>query len=224
LSISKTDYNKLNAFLNDTTFDMIDIVKINLDFLIDPSYREFIFEFQKNLKFFINSVDEIKESISEEKYIVGLTQHGLFGDELQRKLNLYYKAREQYYDARKEFYNAGIDFWEMNKEIPSKKLEGVTDFKKRIVNVGKKIDEKFRSTYNKFKEKTGALTDFIDLILDSIASVVPGFGLVTEFKKSAELAIKKREHYSYKKLKNNLTPELIARMKKHYTDEPMPAQ
>lgn len=224
MSVSNTDYEKLNTFLTDANADVIDVVRINLEFLVEPTYHEFISEYREGLDKFEESIGTCKDSIDKKEFVQGLIDHGLVEKEFQRKLNLYYKSRKEYYLARQEFYKAGIDFWDQIKKIPGKVKYGTIDAKRWAEEKGRKVYNKFRRGYNKFKEKTGSLLGFIDLIVDSIGSVVPGVGVANEFKKSAEIATKKREHNTFYIMVINLTPELIERMREQMANQPLAAE
>lgn len=72
MSVSNTDYEKLNTFLTDIMTDVIDVVRINLEFLVEPAYREFISEYREGLDKFEESIRTCKDSIHKKEFVQGL--------------------------------------------------------------------------------------------------------------------------------------------------------
>jgi len=147
------NHEKIKLFLNDVKYDIQQIVK-KLDWFTDDEILQK--SFTQNLWVFNNSINIGKQQIIQKRYQKGLLDHGFYSPELERKLDLYYNARDYEFPQHKPL------------EIKSDKNE-----------------RWYQKLLNSVKKHLG----IIDVILGSLASVIPALGAATEYKETVEHAV-----------------------------------
>lgn len=95
------NYKKIEKFLDDISIDVHNIVN-NLDFFLSPKDKELKESFKKNLYVFDNSISKGKKTLRAEQHLEALEDHGFETPELERKLKLYYQAREYEFPRQKD--------------------------------------------------------------------------------------------------------------------------
>jgi len=190
--MSKNDLT-LESFLDDAKSDVIQVTQYFLEFFIDREFMDLINDFRNNLSEFIYSIMDLKEIIpkSRKELYKKFVQHGLTGDELQRKLSLFYVSREIFQDTKLEFINSFQTFIKEWKQT----LDEPVNFEKlnTIPNILKKVYNKTRDILKRLKKVTLRHFDIIKIYLKSLVSVVGVGGLATEFKDTIEAVMKSRE-------------------------------
>ena len=215
MSISTTDYSKIDHFLTDAKNDVRDIVFNFMEFLTAPELRSTIGMFKENYGYFEESIKNIPSELEKEEFWKGLKQHGLTGKELDRKLSIYYISREHYVASRNSFVKSLLSLGdELRKKYSQAKRElgKIKDWPEKAQQKYNSVREKFR----KFRISKERLFDIINTLLKSIVDVIGIGGLASEFKDSTEVVTKKETTPSIQVTIYYFGDKLIEKMKEYY--------
>lgn len=177
--VTKYDYEQIDKFLYIVDLDLTDIVKKYLKRLILSSYAENFYEFSESLNIIHNSIQKtrsILKASEEESNVIN-----------KRDL------KEEQFTEDKRFTE---DEWFTKTNVEYGLEEhGLTGYElQRKLNIFYRTRDLFLKKYNKAAISIARgfakrFFDAMDVILDSLASVLPPLGAVKEFKNSIEVVI-----------------------------------
>lgn len=203
------DNKLLKKFLQDVMKDMEDIV-VHIDFFIEDDFRDLRPQFSANMKYFNNAIEKTIRAISSTEYQKGLEVHGLTGQELKRKLDIYYKIRNNYYKAKIAF---AVSMLRLLDEAGGNVREKFS----RVSYLPEKQRKSYKYSFRKlniFRWGKEKIADIINLGLNSVSLVIDFAALASEFKGTVEIVTEKEKAPSLQKILMRLDDEMIEILKK----------